>query len=269
MIYRYLATKYFPDLRRQLRVAHIDATPEEYVRTVVTKTTMYVLLLSTLLFLLVEQMRWPYTHWVIGTAVMLGFAFWFGMKQPVIKAYSRARDIDREVVFAGRYLLVKLNSGKPLINALFDAANSYGVATKYFKEIVRDIELGTPLEEAIERAMKYTPSDSFKKILMQIHNALRLGMNVTRGLEAVLDEIQNKQLIEIEEYGKKLGTVTLFYLLVAVVVPSLGMTILTVLLAFTGIQMDFIRYAAVIFFLVVVNFLFITVFRSIRPGVNI
>lgn len=269
MIFKYLSSNFFPHLRHELRVAHIDATPEEFLRTVVTKTSMYVLLLSILLFMLADQQGLGMDVWLLGTAAMLVGGFWFGMKRPRIKAYQRAKDIDREVIFAGRYLLVKLNSGKPLLNALFDAAESYGVASKYFKEIVREIELGTPLEEAIERAMTYSPSESFRKILFQIHNALRLGMNVTRSLEAVLEEIQQEQLIEIEEYGKKLSTVTLFYMLLAIVFPSLGMTIMTVILSFTDIQMDMTAYGVVIFFLVVINFIFITVFRGIRPKVNI
>lgn len=269
MVFRYAATKFFPGLQRQLRVAHLDYTPEEYLKQTTKLTSMYAGLLSVLLLMLVDQMQWPISTWALGTATMFVFGLWFGLQQPKVKSFRRAQDIDREVIFAGRYLLVKLNSGKPLLNALFDAAESYGVATQYFEEIVRDIELGTPLEDAIERAMTYTPSDNFRKILFQIHNALRLGMNVTKSLEAVLEEIETQQMLEIEEYGKKLGTVTLFYMLIAVVFPSLGMTIATVLLSFTGIQMDMIRYGVVVFSLVILNFLFITVFRGIRPKVNI
>ena len=269
MIFRYIAEKWFSGLQHQLRVAHIDATPEEFVRTTFTRSSMYVLLLGFLFFMLADSQGWPFYTVILAVLGMYIAALWFGMQQPRIKGYSRARDIDREVIFAGRYLLVKLNSGKPLVNALFDAANSYGVANNYFKEIVRDIELGTPLEQAIERAMTYTPSDKFRKILFQIHNALRLGMNVTKSLEAVLDEIQQSQLLEIEEYGKKLSTVSLFYMLIAIVFPSLGMTIMTVILSFTEIQMDATVYGIVIFGLVIINFIFITVFRGIRPQLNI
>lgn len=269
MIFRYAAEKWFPNLQHQLRVAHIDATPEEFVRTTTTRSSMYVILLGFLFFMLADSQGWALSTVFFTTIAMFFGAFWFGMQQPKIKGYSRAKDIDREVIFAGRYLLVKLHSGKPLVNALFDAADSYGVASNYFKEIVRDIELGTPLEEAIERAMTYSPSDNFRKILFQIHNALRLGMNVTKSLEAVLDEIQQAQLLEIQEYGKKLSTVTLLYMLLAIVFPSLGMTIMTVMLSFTDIQMDATAYAIVVFFLVILNFIFITVFRGIRPKLNI
>jgi pilus assembly protein TadC len=269
VLFRYIAEKFFPNLQHQLRVAHIDATPDEFVRTIFVQSSMYVFLLGFLLFMLADSQGWGLRVVFFGMLGMWLFGVWFGMQRPKIQGYSRAKDIDKEVIFAGRFLLVKLHSGKPLLNALFEASESYGVANSYFKEIVRDIELGTPLEEAIERAMTYSPSEKFQKILFQIHNALRLGMNVTKSLEAVLDEIQASQLLEIQDYGKKLGTVTLFYMLVAIVFPSLGMTIATVILAFTEIQMDVFSYGAIIFFLVILNFIFITVFRGIRPKLNI
>lgn len=269
MIFRYIAEQFFPNLQHKLRVAHIDATPEEFVRSGIVNTTMSTVLLGFLLFMLADKQGWAITTILLGVVGIWTAGFWFVMQRPNIQAYSRAKDIDREVIFAGRYLLVKLHSGKPLLNALFDAAQSYGVANRYFQEIVRDIELGTPLEDAIERAMEYTPSDKFRKILFQIHNALRLGMNVTKSLEAVLEEIQDSQLLEIQEYGKKLSTVTLFYMLIAIVFPSLGMTIATVFLSFTDIQMDAVAYGVVILMLVILNFLFITVFRGIRPKLNI
>lgn len=269
MFFRYLAENFFPNLHHQLRVAHIDATPEEFVRTTIVQTSMYVVLLGFLLFMLADKNQWGWGVIIGGTIAMYMLGLWFGFQRPTIASYARAKDIDREVIFAGRYLLVKLHSGKPLLNALFDAADSYGVANRYFQEIVRDIELGTPLEDAIERAMEYTPSDNFRKILFQIHNALRLGMNVTKSLEAVLEEIQDAQLLQIQDYGKKLSTVTLFYMLIAIVFPSLGMTIALVFLSFTEIQMGVLSYGAVIFGLCVLNFLFITVFRGIRPKLNI
>lgn len=268
MIFQYIATQYYPNLKYQLRVAHIDATPEEYVRTVFVNSSKWLLLIGALLFFMIEgrgDMRLFFALLPITYLV----AVWFGMQQPTIKAYSRAKDIDREIIFAGRYLLVKLHSGTPLVNALFQAANSYGVASDYFKEIVQSIELGTPLEEAIEQAMTYSASDNFRKILFQIHNALKLGMNVTHSLEAILDEIQARQLIEIQEYGKKLGTISLVYLIVGVVFPSLGMTLVIVFMTFMEIQVGFEVYAGVTAGLGFLNYIFITMFKGIRPKLNI
>lgn len=197
------------------------------------------------------------------------FTYQYLLQTPKLAQLAVATDIDREVLFAGRFLLVKLNSGKPLVSALVEASHSYGVSNKYFLEIVRDIELGTPLEEAIERAMQNSPSKHWRRILFQIHNALRLGIDVSHSLESVLEDISYDYLLKIRAYGKKLSTITLFYLLIAVVVPSLGMTILTVLLGFTNIQLSSGLFIIVLVVVLFVQLIFLRIFTSVRPQVSL
>ncbi len=240
-----------------------------FLKKVFIKSVLGTFLVAILFAMLVDRMDWSWFTWFIGVVFTFAFGFWFGTKQPVIIAHRRAIDIDREVLFAGRFILIKLHSGKPLVNALTEAANSYGVANKYFAEIIKDIEVGTSLEDAIERAMNNSPSMAFRKILFQIHNALRLGIDVTQSLEAVLEDITEDQLLQIKRYGKKLPSVTLLFMVLAVVFPSLGMTIATVLLTFTNITMNMTTYLVVILFLIILNFMFITMFKGIRPKVNI
>jgi pilus assembly protein TadC len=259
----------YPHLGHQLRVAHMKVGPEEFLRKTVIRSLINTLLLGTLLAMLVDKQNLSWSLFFGGTLFIAWFSFWFGMKKPSIQSHRRATDIDREVLFAGRFLLIKLHSGKPLINALMEAAESYGVANKYFAEIVQDIELGTTLEDAIQNAMDYTPSKGFRKILFQIHNALQLGVDVTQSLEAVLEDIAAEQVLLIEKYGKKLPSATLFYMIIAVVFPSLGMTILIVLLSFTDVVITMTTYWLVILFLLILNYVFITIFRGIRPKVNI
>lgn len=261
--------EYWPSLQHQLRVAHLDETPEEFLKKLIVRTASYTLLLGFGAFMLFDRQGWSMAALSLLIVLIAFFTFWFGSKKPDIISHRRAIDIDREVLFAGRFLLIKLHSGKPLVNALIEASHSYGVGSRYFAEIVRDIELGSPLEDAIERAMTYTSSNGFRKILFQIHTALRLGIDVTQSLEAVLEDITQDQMLQIQKYGKKLPSATLFYMIIAIVFPSLGMTIMTIILTFANISMDMGTYGIVLFFLVVLNFMFITVFRAIRPKVNI
>lgn len=242
---------------------------EDFLRKTIRQTLIFTVLVSIGLAMIVDRRGLPWSLFFAAVVVVMGLAFWFGMQRPRLESFRRAVDIDREVLFAGRFLLIKMHSGKPLVNALIEASQSYGVASRYFGEIVHDIELGTSLEDAIERAMTYSSSDSWRKILFQIHNALKLGIDVTQSLEAVLEDVAKTQLNQIERYGKKLPTLTLFYMVLAVVFPSLGMTIITILLSFTQIQLNLLVYGAIIFLLVVVNFIFITMFKGIRPKVNI
>lgn len=262
-------TNKYPDLKRKLLTAHVDKKPEDYVKEkLMSAAYMSIGIAILCLFLLAKSGK------NLIWAVIIGFiAFWmffnFMMRHIDAMVKRRAMDIDREVLFAGRFLLIKLNTGQPLINALTDASNSYGVAAKYFKEIVRDIDLGTPLEEALDKAAYYTPSQRFKRILFQLTNALKTGIDPTKFLQSLLDEISDEQLIEIQRYGKKLNTMTLFYMLMAIVIPSLGVTILIVISGLLKFQIDIWGFVLILVLLIILQTMFLTIFKFIRPNVNI
>ncbi len=117
--------------------------------------------------------------------------------------------------------------------------------------------------------MHNSPSKHWRSILFQIQNALRLGIDVRTSLEAVLEEISHDYLLQIQRYGKKLSSITLFYLLLAVVFPSLGMTILVVLLSFAGLQLSWGMLSVILILVLFVQVVFMRVFMSIRPKVNL
>lgn len=267
-IYKELASRY-PTLKRKLLVAHINLTPERYVERNVRMALLAGGAVTFGLALIIASAQLPLWLIIPTFALACGGLFELFMHAPDVEIRKLAKEIDRDVLFAGRFLLIKLNAGKPLINAIIDASNSYGVANKYFKEIVRDIELGTPLEEALERASRYCPSDKMRRILFQISNALKIGVDVTNFLEALLDEIAQDQLTEITRYGRKLSSLTMFYMLFAVVIPSLGITMLITVVSLVNIQVDTGMFFLFLFLLTVMEFIFISVFKSIRPTVNI
>ncbi len=259
-----------PNLRAELKKGRMQITPEAFIEKSLKMSLFGGVTVAALVFLFFSKEP-NFPMWSIPLLAIVGImgAYQYFMITPKLAAMKVAADIDREVLFAGRFLLIKLNSGTPLVNALDEASKSYGVGGKYFGEIVRDIELGTPLEDAIEHAMLNSPSKHWRKILFQIHNALRLGIDVTHSLEAVLEDITNDYLIQIQRYGKKLSTMTLFYMLIAVVVPSLGMTILVVVVSFTGIPLTGPIFLMILGAVAVIQVLFLSVFRSIRPKVTL
>ena len=185
------------------------------------------------------------------------------------KISQREREINKEVLFVGRYLLVKLYSGRPLFNALIETANSSGITAKYIKEIVDDISTGSTIEDALNNAMVYSPSEKLRKILFHVNNALKLGIDVTHPLESVLEEITKEEELEIKKYGKKLNTLIIFYMLAAVILPSLGVAIFIVISSFVNSPIEFNGLLVLAFFIVVLEFIFITLFRSARPMVNL
>ena len=256
-------------LKKRLRMAGINQTPKQYLKQVMQGAVLVGALMGLLSFFLVAKNELPLII-IPAAAVVFFFIAYLALYGSVEgKISKRARDIDKDVLFAGRFLLIKINSGKPLINSLIEASQSYGVASHYFKEIVRNIELGTPMEEALEDAMDYCPSAKMKRVLFQINSALKAGVDATQNLEAVLEELSHDQLIEIQRYGKKLSGLTLFYMLSAVVLPSLGITMFIVIASLVSLSVTGSIFVSLLFFLVLLEMVFISLFLAIRPSVNI
>lgn len=258
-----------PRLKDKLMSARIHKKPEVFVKEAFMSAMFICVGLVILASLIILRLRANILIVPVLFIVFFFFIFTLFLKRVDVMMIKRSKEIDRDVLFAGRFLLVKLNSGKPLINSLEDASQSYGVATKYFKEIVQDIELGVPMEDALDKAFKYTPSLKFKNILFQINNALKIGVDVSASLEATLDEIAEEQLIEIERYGKKLNSLIMFYMLLAIILPSLGITLFSVVGAMLAINIDFTVFMVLLFGLIIIQLIFMSVFKSLRPILNI
>ena len=259
----------FPKLKEELRTAHIKLRPDIFVKKTVQLSFMFSIGVAVLLFFIFSianismLLIFPVT---LVSALGLFMLFINAPKQRIAK---RRRELDREVLFAGRFLLVKIHAGRPLLNALMEGASSFGVASKYFKEIVDDINMGTPIEKALDNAVKYSPSPKFRRILFQINSAIKVGIDISIPLESVLEEITHEQMTEIQRYGKKLNSLALFYMLLAIVMPSLGMAMLVVIGGLLGLPIGRNVFFIIILFLMVLQFIFITLFKAIRLSVNI
>lgn len=265
----YLLIRKFPGLKAQILRARVKDTPEMFIRKSINLATYSTIGLTVLVFFPLSKSG-KSLLWLLPVFFMmliLSFSFWLNTPKGMIR--KREREINKEVLFAGRYLLVKLEGGVPLFNALIDASKSYGISAKYFREIVDDINLGTPIEVALENAREYSSSEKFKLILSELFTSLKTGADVVPSLKEVLTQITKEQLLEIKTYGKKLNAVMMLYLILATVVPSLGMTMFTVIAGFLSIEFTPALVFISIFMLVVVQLSFMAIFKSIRPMVNL
>ena len=244
-------------------------TPIQYVGKNLKLTFVYALLFTYLFFFILKKAKLPLPLLAPIFVILYFLLFEYSLLNIKAKIRKREREIDMEVLFVGRYLLVKLYSGRPLLNALIETSSSRGIASKYIKEIVDDIGTGSTIEDALSNAMIYSPSDKLRKILFHINNALQLGIDVTKPLESVLQEITKEEQLEINKCGKKLNMMVIFYMLAAIILPSLGTAMFIVISSFLNFAIDLKGLLVFIFFIVVLQFVFITLFKSIRPMVNL
>lgn len=261
--------KSFPKLHTTLKRANIKETPEAFVQKRIQFALVGSVGLTVFAFFILAKLGQNLLLLLPMFFIILFGMAAFLMGTPNVMIAKRAREIDREVLFAGRYLLVKLESGTPLFNALIDASHSYGISSKYFKEIVDDVNLGIPIENALEKAREYSPSEHFKMILSELVTTLKTGADVSDSLRVVLNLITKNQLIEIKGYSKKLNAYVMLYMVIAAVLPSLGMTLFTVLASFINIPISNTLILVVVLVISLSQIIFLNMLQSIRPTVNI
>ena len=250
-------------------VAHMRETPKQLVKKAILFSFSSAIAATFFIFVILEKQMSSLSILPLLFVLVLVLVFVFMLQTPKVYIRKREREINKEVLFAGRYLLVKLESGTPLFNALIDASKSYGVAGKYFKEIVDDINMGTPIEESLENARKYNASKNFRLILWQIVTSLKTGAEVADSLRKTLNQITQEEIIEIKEYGKKLNSLVMFYMIIACVIPSLGVTMIVIVSSFMDLDIGMSHLFTVLFFLAIIQFLFISLIKSARPMVNL
>ncbi|HLD97486.1 MAG TPA: type II secretion system F family protein [Candidatus Nanoarchaeia archaeon] len=268
----YSLVRLLPNLKRSLRLANIKRTPEQYVKRTLRLTGYGTFAIAAFIFFVTARtLPLAAVVAVMVFATFLGsvLLFLFLVNAPSGIAKKRQRDIDKDVLFAGRYMLMKIESGSPIISALADASKGYGIAAKYFKEIIDRINTGIPVEDALEEARSYASSEKFKKILWQLLVTLKTGTDVVAPLKTALASIAKEQIIEIQAYGRKLNSLMLFYMVTGCVAPSLGFAMFIIIGSFISLELNNSALFAVLFFLVILQGFFLIIIKAARPSVDI
>lgn len=207
---------------------------------------------------------------ILLITIICGFIilFFYFFKLSSIKIKKLERLINKEIIFAGRFLMVELESGVPLYSTLKNMGNSYKAVGAYFREIVEKVNVGTALEDAINESLETVPSESLRKILWQISNSLSTGSDMAKPLQNVIETLIKEQQIEVGEYGRKLNPLAMFYMLMAIIVPSLGVTLLTIISIFIGIKLSLIHLLVLAGLIGFMQMMFIALVNSSRPSVE-
>jgi len=86
-------------------------------------------------------------------------------------------------------------------------------------------------------------------------------------LKNIIENISSEQRIAIRRYGSQLNPLTLVYMMVAVVLPSLGVTFMLVMSSFSGLVVSETMFWMIIAFLALFQFMFLGIIKSKRPNI--
>ncbi|MCX6775801.1 MAG: type II secretion system F family protein [Candidatus Micrarchaeota archaeon] len=259
----------FPDLPRKLEMADMNIDPRDFVVRTLLNAVVMMIMLSIVLGMLASVFSFPIIVVALMSPLLFFVFFMMGIGAVDVKITQKAKEVDRESLFAGRDILIALKSGAPLFNALMGVRKEYGATSREFKKIVERIDSGIPAEIALQQAYEANKAASFRRIILQILMSLRSGADVATGLETALNQISAEQVIEIKRYGQKLNPIAMFYMLFAIIMPSLGVAIGVILSSFISLDVDFGTLVIILVFLALIQYLFLTIIRSSRPSFDI
>ena len=260
--------KSLPGLKLKLKQAGIDDKPEDFIRKTVLSAFYMTTGLVVFLFLILAKLNVLKGALFFVVPIVFVVMFFYMIRLPDARISRKEKEISKEIVFAGRFLIVELESGVPLYNAMVNVSKNYDVIGRYFKEITDKVDLGTSMEDALNEAVEFIPSNDFRKILWQIINSIRTGSDVAKSLYSVMEQITKDQITEVNKYGKKLNPLAMFYMIVAVILTSLGMTMLIILSSFIQFELSLAILLALAGFLGFVQFMFIAMVKFSRPAIE-
>ena len=255
-------------LKLKLKQAGMEDKPENFIKKTFISAFYMTTGLVIALFLVLAKLEVLKGIMFLAIPIIFVIMLFYMLKLPELRISKKEKEISSEIVFAGRFIIIELESGVPLYNAMVNISKNFRIIGQYFNEITNKVDLGTSMDDALNEAVELVPSNDLRKILWQIINSIKTGSNISKSLYSVMDQITKDQMNEVNKYGKKLNPLAMFYMIVAVILPSLGITMLIILSSFIKFQLSLTILIALAGFLGFVQFMFIGIIKFSRPPIE-
>ncbi len=154
---------------------------------------------------------------------------------PTILKKKIAGRQNKDLLFGLREIVMSVESGVPLFDSLKNVSlSNYGHVSNDFSKVVRKIESGVFERDALQALAIESENEYLRRAAWQIVNALETGSKVSNALSNIIDVLEKQINREIKDYSSNLNFIMLIYMLIAAAIPSLGVTFMILLSAFSG-----------------------------------
>ncbi len=209
-------------------------------------------------------------YYGVGIAFLIsGFILFNQRNYPKVFCLNKTRSIEKNLIPVLQDMMVQLNSGVPIFRIMLNIANSdYGEASEEFKKITKEINSGIPQIDAIEKYGKLNNSEYFRRVLWQISNGMRAGSDISVVIKEGIRNLNDEQAIQIQSYGSRLNPLVMFYMLIAVILPSLSVTFLIIISSMLNVSRSLIQlmFAMIFVFVFFMQIMFVGLIKSRRPS---
>ncbi|MGM5482021.1 MAG: type II secretion system F family protein [Nanobdellota archaeon] len=269
-----LLSHIYPSLKDDLRTSGLGIDEKSFSTLIFLNAFSWFFLSSVLLFSLIVAMDArslsEASLYSGGLGIFLFLViFMVTVRYPKVSAGKDAEAIEGNLIFALKDLLLKVSAGTQLYDALVSIANSnYGEVSVQFEKVAKQVQSGKPMDKALENMALTTSSEYMKRTVWQLVNVLKSGSNLKRALRIVISEQLQNHKEKIRGYAQELNLWSLIYMLFAVAIPTIGLTMMLILTTFSGFgmtQSTFIVFGVLCLF---VQYVIIGLIQSRRPSIN-
>jgi len=251
----------------KLKQAGIKDKPELFVKKTFISSLYMTLGFGAVLFFLLGKTKFVVLV-LIFVPILFVMLFFYLLRLPDVRIQKQEKEINKEIIFAIRFLIVEIESGVTFYNAAANLSKNFKVIGLYFREILKKTDMGINIEDALNEVIEINPSRNLQRVLWQILNSLRTGSDIAKSLSTVVEHITREQIIQVEEYSRKLNPLAMFYMVAAVIFPSLGVTIAVIFSNFLNFSLNLGMLLVVVFFVAFMQFMFLAIIKFSRPAVE-
>lgn len=264
-------SKMFPTMDFNLEQSDMDFDAREWLGLSFFIAIVWGFILFDIVFLVVLVTQKVFTF-ALGVAFLVGLAiaaaiFFYSSLLPRVRVKKKIRQIEHNIPHVLNQLLVEVRSGVTVFNAMNSIVSAgYGRLSEEFSKAVVDIQTGSSEVDALERLAVNNPSLFLRRVIWQLVNAMKSGADIGTILKEIVDNITAEQKTAIKKYGSELNPLSLFYMMLVVIFPTLGIVFLLVMFSFVGIAMsiEFVLIGILVG-LVFIQVMFLGLIKNKRP----
>jgi len=262
----------FPGLEYDLRDCGLNIDPGMYSTAVLLSSLIWGIIFyffsAAVAYDRVADVNAASLYAAIPGVFFFALFFVVHMIYPRILARKSAERVDRDLVFALKDMHVQVSSGVTLYDAMVHVAQGgFGYVSEEFSRTVKQIAAGDSTDKALEAMALRIESKNLKKVVWQFVTAYQSGTKLSDVLARAVDSMTKFQQQSIRKFAGELNFLILIYMLFAVVIPTIGITLLIVLSVFGGLSITPDFFMSVVMGSFVLQIILVGYIRSRRPMV--
>jgi flagellar protein FlaJ len=260
-----------PFLANSLVQAGIELKDREYLAIAIFSSLFWFSIIFLLFLSLTTLINKSFVYLSFVFSILISvIAFVYITFYPNFISSKKNRDIERNLLFAIRHLYIQIKSGVSLFDALVSVSKgNYGLVSEEFNKCTKEIATGKEEISALEELTFKIPNTDFKRVVWQIVNSLRAGGDIGNTLNVMSQNLSEEQKVKIRKYGSQLSPMALMYMMLTVILPTLGITFLIIFSTFSGIQLPETVFYMIMIVLAIFQVMFIGLIKSRRPSVGV